>query len=210
MPRADARRTRQTIAAAAARCFAQVGYQAAGTAQIAAEAGVSEGTIFNHFPTKQALLVAALELGRGEVTAFLDAGPPHEARSSSLGGADPMQRFVHRASELVLNPAFTRSTRLASFAIALADDPEVGDALRHGRDELRQYLSTAFREAQAQGGVRRDIPAEHVADIALGFSHVAAIELALDPVGAPERMRALIGSLVLLIGQPVAEGTIDA
>ncbi len=38
--------------------FAEQGYQATGTAQIAARAGVSEMTLFRHFPSKEALLLA--------------------------------------------------------------------------------------------------------------------------------------------------------
>lgn len=38
--------------------FAVRGYEATGTAQIAARAGVSEMTLFRHFPTKEALLLA--------------------------------------------------------------------------------------------------------------------------------------------------------
>lgn len=38
--------------------FAQRGYATTGTAQIAARAGVSEMTLFRHFPAKEALLLA--------------------------------------------------------------------------------------------------------------------------------------------------------
>ena len=44
---------------AARRVFLKHGYQA-GTAQVAREAGVSEGSLFKHFKTKQALFLAAM------------------------------------------------------------------------------------------------------------------------------------------------------
>lgn len=52
--------TYQKILAAAADCFAQRGYQEATTREIAELSGVSVGTVFAHFPTKQLLLEAVL------------------------------------------------------------------------------------------------------------------------------------------------------
>jgi len=46
------------ILEAAARVFAQKGYHAATTKEIAAEAGVSEGTIYNYFDSKEDLLLS--------------------------------------------------------------------------------------------------------------------------------------------------------
>lgn len=51
-------RTRATVRAAAAECFAASGFQAATTAEIARRAGVSEGTVFLHYTNKLGLLTA--------------------------------------------------------------------------------------------------------------------------------------------------------
>jgi AcrR family transcriptional regulator len=58
--RADARRNRERILAAAEAVFAARG-AAASTEEVAAEAGVAIGTVFRHFPTKQDLLGAILK-----------------------------------------------------------------------------------------------------------------------------------------------------
>lgn len=50
-----------TILAAARRVFLKHGYQA-GTAQVAREAGVSEGSLFKHFKTKESLFLSAMEV----------------------------------------------------------------------------------------------------------------------------------------------------
>lgn len=57
-------RSRETVAAildAAARVFATQGYAAGTTNHIAAEAGVSVGSLYEYFPNKDALLAALLE-----------------------------------------------------------------------------------------------------------------------------------------------------
>ena len=52
---------RERILDAAIDVFARSGYRAAGTAVIAARLGVSEPTLFRHFPTKRALYLAAID-----------------------------------------------------------------------------------------------------------------------------------------------------
>ncbi|UJP09154.1 TetR/AcrR family transcriptional regulator [Microbacterium sp. KUDC0406] len=50
-------RTHEALRTAALELFATQGYDATGTAEIAARAGVSEMTLFRHFPAKEALLL---------------------------------------------------------------------------------------------------------------------------------------------------------
>ena len=52
---------RQDILEASLKIFAQKGYSGSTTAEIARAAGVAEGTIFRHFPTKKDILIAVLE-----------------------------------------------------------------------------------------------------------------------------------------------------
>jgi AcrR family transcriptional regulator len=52
---------RKQILEAASRVFSRVGFHRATTRQIACEAGVAEGTIFNYFDTKDDLLIAMLQ-----------------------------------------------------------------------------------------------------------------------------------------------------
>lgn len=66
--RADARRNRARILAAADEVFAARG-AAASTEEVAAAAGVAIGTVFRHFPTKQDLLGAILKELLGELAA---------------------------------------------------------------------------------------------------------------------------------------------
>lgn len=51
------RRTREEILAAAARIFGEFGYAAGTTNRIAEDAGISIGTLYQHFPNKDAILV---------------------------------------------------------------------------------------------------------------------------------------------------------
>jgi AcrR family transcriptional regulator len=70
-----AEQRRQGILEAAANVFSQKGYDRATTREIAAEADVSEGTIYNYFPSKQALVDALVEVVRGHFLDLLTTPP---------------------------------------------------------------------------------------------------------------------------------------
>ena len=55
------RARREQIVEAATRVFAQKGFRRATTREVAREAGISEGTIYNYFEDKDALLMAILQ-----------------------------------------------------------------------------------------------------------------------------------------------------
>ena len=77
--RADARRNRARILEAAEAVFAEGGVSAS-TEEVAGRAGVAIGTVFRHFPTKEALLQALVgDLVRkleGEITTLVTDGDP--------------------------------------------------------------------------------------------------------------------------------------
>jgi AcrR family transcriptional regulator len=54
-------RTRQTIAETARRLFAERGFEAVTVAEVARAADVSEGTVFNYFPSKEDLFYSQME-----------------------------------------------------------------------------------------------------------------------------------------------------
>lgn len=94
--RADARRNRERVLAAARAAFAQDGHDVQMEA-IARRAGVGVGTIYRHFPTKQALieeLVRAwlLDVGANVAEALSFADPADGLAAFVRGGAEIMTR----------------------------------------------------------------------------------------------------------------------
>ncbi len=74
MPQQRGEETRARILGAAVRRFSITGYDAASVDDICAEAGVSKGAFYHHFPTKQAIFLALMqdwlamiEMGMGAV-----------------------------------------------------------------------------------------------------------------------------------------------
>jgi AcrR family transcriptional regulator len=65
-------RARQAIVAAAAELIASRGYEATTTRQVAAAAGISYQTLYNHFPSKSAIVEAIVTDGQEAVAAQID------------------------------------------------------------------------------------------------------------------------------------------
>ncbi|WP_235020123.1 TetR/AcrR family transcriptional regulator [Ruania rhizosphaerae] len=79
-----AARTRARLAACALDLFEQHGFEATTTVQIAAAAGVSEMTLFRHFPTKDQLVTGdPYDPAIAEVVAAQPASMPPLARASA-------------------------------------------------------------------------------------------------------------------------------
>ncbi|MFP2770759.1 TetR/AcrR family transcriptional regulator [Oceanisphaera sp. KMM 10153] len=83
--------TREKILKAAWHLFRQQGYPETSTRQIAREAGVADGTVFSHFPTKLDMLKAGM-LTQVELVLT-------KARQEKQGGS-PAQKLLHHAGFL--------------------------------------------------------------------------------------------------------------
>jgi AcrR family transcriptional regulator len=81
-------RTRLAIAEAAHRLFRERGFDAVTVAEVAREADVSEGTVFNYFPTKEELFYGQMESFEA---ALVDAVRERPAGESVL---EAFRRFV--------------------------------------------------------------------------------------------------------------------
>lgn len=86
--RADARRNYSKLLAAAAEAFAEHGADDVSLEQVAKRAGVGIGTLYRHFPTRQALLEAVyrdqVQALRARADELIQTKPPAEALATWL------------------------------------------------------------------------------------------------------------------------------
>ena len=148
-PRADARRNRERVLAAAERVFAERGTTAP-TEEVARAAGVGVGTVFRHFPTKEALLQALIveRLARMAADAREHAASPDPGLAFfdffavAVRGSGTKLELVDALAELgvhpneAIGPVATEVTEAlaallskAQQARAVRDDIEVGDVI---------------------------------------------------------------------------------
>jgi AcrR family transcriptional regulator len=135
---------RSQIAAGARRAFAAHGYQGATVEVLEREIGLSRGAIFNYFPTKLDLFVALAQEDQGRLLElWLEHG--YEGVVRHVVEDDPEWLGVYLDA--------SRMLRL---------DPELRERWRTLNPEGQAKLEERFRELQAEGRIRTDLPMETV------------------------------------------------
>ena len=142
---------RSKLLQAAARCLARKGYEATTTRDIAAEANVSAGTLYNYFPSKEALIEALAEEHLG--ADLLEVG---------VAELDP-DRLLSILRNFVFGRPGPGTRVLAQLRGRVSPDanPPVG--------RFNAYVVDAFlpavKEAQAAGRLRADLDAEALIEL---------------------------------------------
>lgn len=162
------------IMEAAARCFYRDGIWASGVDTLAAEADVSKRTLYNYFPSKDAVIATYLRQREEQWQTKLD-----EVWAEM--GNDPIERVVAyvRAYARPVQPEAFRGSAFLNAAAELADDEsEALSVIQHSLDGMESGIDkilthAGYREAGvlarrvlyllegavAVGGARRDATA---------------------------------------------------
>lgn len=144
--RADARRNRARILAAAREVFAEHG-AAASTEEVAARAGVAVGTVFRHFPTKHDLLAAIMKEVRADLVARADA---------LIADGDPATALFDYIAYLIDSASEVGDVLGLLAADGSAVDP--GDQIA----SLADAFAALLRSAQGAGAAREDVRLDEV------------------------------------------------
>jgi AcrR family transcriptional regulator len=175
--RADARRNYDRLLAAALAAFGEQGADTASLEEIARRAGVGIGTLYRHFPTRQALLEAVY---RDQVDALA-------VRAADLMQAEsPGAALAQWLRALVM---FGSTKRSLTTALLETLDKE-SELLSSAGAVLRESTMKLLVRAQQAGVARTDVKGTDVLRLTHGIS-MAAESAPGDP-GQAERMLALV------------------
>ena len=137
--------TREKLLGAALRSFTTVGYEAASTRQIEADAGVNRGLIGYHFKTKEALWKATVEWLFGRAAQELADAERHAAN------VDVMARLRYFVRALVrFSARFPQINRLM-VQEGMHEDWRVDWLVAHYVRPWYQRLQSMFEQAQEAG-----------------------------------------------------------
>jgi AcrR family transcriptional regulator len=139
--RADARRNRERVLEAAEEVFGARG-AAASTEEIARRAGVGIGTVFRHFPTKEALYEAIVVRRMSQLV--------EDAPLDSDDAGVAFREFFGRMVEV----AATKKAFAESMAIVGSD---VRKSTADVGEEIRRTFALLLERAQQAGAVRSDV-----------------------------------------------------
>jgi AcrR family transcriptional regulator len=176
--KADPKR-RSTILAAAAQVFASKGYAAARIIEVARAAQVGKGTIYEYFPSKEALFFAVFEDMMGGAAAAIAQA------SETLTG-----NFAARLQNLSDHIVSTWLEELHMYALvmefwsATASSPgrdRFKTSFREGYTGLRNMVGELIRKGQASGEVTRDCDVAAVAASLIGTWDALLLQAWLDP-----------------------------
>jgi AcrR family transcriptional regulator len=179
MPRKADPNRRQAIIQAASRIFAQKGYAATRIIEVAGAAVVGKGTIYEYFPSKEALFFAVFEAMMAETAeAIAREGSPATAPFSSC-----MKNLADRIIQSWLEQIDMYSL-VMEFWSATASSPSresFKSAFRAGYQDLRTVVGDLIRAAQQSGEVAAEIDADRVAAALIGTWDALLLQAWLDP-----------------------------
>lgn len=139
---------------AAARLFAERGYQATTTRQIAELAGVNEVTVFRGFGNKQGVLAAVVQR-------VVQEQPGRAA--AALGGL-PLREAVTELAHREVANGLRDGGLMTRLAFEARTVPEVAELFAGGPQANLAAMADFFAERQRNGQVRPDLAAETIAE----------------------------------------------
>jgi AcrR family transcriptional regulator len=156
-PRADGERNRQLLIDTAKAAFADVGLNVS-LEEIARRASVGIGTLYRHFPSREAVVEAVY---RREVEQLAEA-VPHLLKTSPPGEA------LHKWMHLFVDYIATKRLIAPSLGTALGDK----SVLRANSAELISHaMATLVKRAADSGEVRKDVAPSDLLRAMVGVSY---------------------------------------
>jgi AcrR family transcriptional regulator len=157
-PRSDAVRNRERVLEAAKAVFSAGGADASLEA-VAKRAGVGIGTLYRHFPTREALFEAVY---RREVEQL---GELAERLKSAAAPVDALRRWLRANVELVA----TKKGMIAALALAVQTSSEL---YAYSFDRLTKAVAGLLDRAVAAGEIRADISPEDLLRALIGMCYL--------------------------------------
>jgi AcrR family transcriptional regulator len=185
-PRADSLRNRDLLLKAAAKVFSAGGPEASLEA-VAKRAGVGIGTLYRHFPTREALFEAVYRREVDELADLADqlarAEPPVEA----------LRQWLRANVQLVA----TKKGMLAALALAAHRPP---DLYAYSFERLSKAVGSLIERAVAAGEIRADVTPEDLLRTLVGMSYshdrpdwqptvLRLVDVFVDGLSAKQRTR---------------------
>jgi AcrR family transcriptional regulator len=187
--RADAQRNYQRLLSAAMAAFTEHGADDASLEEIARRACVGIGTLYRHFPTRQALLVAVyrdqVEALRARASELVESDAPGKALAAWLRALVTFSSTKHSLTSALLATLDKDSDLLSSCSTVICDAAD-----------------TLLKRAQHAGVVREDADARDLIRLVHAVN-IATQRAPTDP-GQTDRLLGLI--LDGLRPQPVSTG----
>jgi len=141
---------RQRILETADRLFYQEGVRAVGIDRIIAEAGVAKMSLYNHFASKDDLILAALKYREEGVLEFFRSSMERHARKAKT----TLRAFFAALKDFFESPGF-RGCPFQNAAVELADPSHPGTQfVRSHKQRFSEFLEGMVEESVGKAGAK--------------------------------------------------------
>jgi AcrR family transcriptional regulator len=182
---------RRQILDAALRCFSREGFHNTTTADIVRESGVSQGTLYLYFTTKDDIIVALAD-DRHQGEAFLNAMAQSE--QDPVAGLGLLLELYGRSLDEP-GRADTRRVGILGWAEALRN-PTILASLNEGASLVRKEIIRIIERGQRVGQIRPEIAPEAVARFLIAIFRGLTLEASLGEDAGLADVGPLIESMI--------------
>ncbi|ORB28533.1 hypothetical protein BST38_19795 [Mycolicibacterium parafortuitum] len=182
--RADAARNRELLLRAAHAAFTERGVTAS-LDDVARAAGVGPGTLYRHFPTRDALVLAVIDDGLTDI---------HRLGTELLAAGDPLGAVREWLRAYIEQGAIYKG-----LAATLASPPSPADGAASTCDQARKAGAALIVRAVEKGVLRADVDPDDLLDMAAAITWVGE-----QPDRDPARCRRLLDVFVDGLRAPVS------
>ncbi len=158
--------TREKLLLSAADEFAREGLASANINRISTAAGFAKGTVYNYFPSKEALFFAVVREACARAVEESDDDPAAHVRERLHALLVSDMRWVER------HPAFAR----VFVRVALSGDPALTAPLLESAAPFLERIEAILRDGMARGHVRGDLPLAELALWFVGLDDLALVQ----------------------------------
>jgi TetR/AcrR family transcriptional repressor of nem operon len=178
MPRPS---VKEEIVQAALKVLHQRGFNATGVQDITDAAGVPKGSFYNHFESKEALGVEALERywqgALGSLEVLKDGDVPPVAR---------LKAYFQKLNDFGRKHKYRPGCMVGNLSVEMSDQsPVMRERLAAILTTWSRAIEACVKEAQAEGSMRRDLEAKAIAAFMLNAWEGAVMRAKVDRSSVP-------------------------
>jgi AcrR family transcriptional regulator len=191
MPQHRSEETRARILDAAVRRFAIAGYNAASVDDICADAGVSKGAFYHHYPTKQAIFLALMQGWLGMIDLSMTAVREDTVPETLLKMTNLLPG-VFAAAE-------NRLPMFLEFWLQASRDEKIWNAVIAPYRQYQEHFSQLVEDGVAEGSLK-PVDSHAAAQVIVSLAVGLVLQGVLDPHSADWEKTARASMQILMNG----------
>jgi TetR/AcrR family transcriptional regulator, transcriptional repressor for nem operon len=173
MPRPS---VKEEIVQAAVKMLHERGFNATGVQDITDAAGVPKGSFYNHFESKEALGLEALERYWDGALASLET-----LKDENVPPLVRLKSYFRRLSEVARRVRYRPGCMIGNLSVEMSDQsPAIRERLASMLAKWSRAIEQCVKAAQADGSMRRDLEAKAVAAFLLNSWEGAVMRAKVD------------------------------